>query len=117
MTALDANLDVDGEDTVIRLRGELDIAAVADVKALVTAAVTRSAMRTLILNMSEVGFLDSCGIGALLSAQRVCAEHGAALRLQAVPPQMWKVLAITGLIEVFGVDEDDRAPKETRWES
>jgi anti-sigma B factor antagonist/stage II sporulation protein AA (anti-sigma F factor antagonist) len=105
MTAWDADLAVDGDQTVVSLRGELDIAAVPDLDALVAVAVSRPAMKTLVLDMSGVDFLDSGGIGALINARRLCADHGADLRLEAVHPRTRRVLAIAGMIDLFGITE------------
>jgi anti-anti-sigma factor len=107
MTALNADLDVNGALTVLRLVGDLDMAAASDVLAMTTAAVARPDLRTLVIDMSGVGFMDSVGIGTLVHTHALCAAHDAALQLHAVTPRVRKVLDITGLADWFGLPSDD----------
>jgi anti-sigma B factor antagonist len=107
MTALNADLDVIGEQTVVRLTGDVDISVAPDVVALATVALTRPELRTLVLDMANVEFLDSTGIGALVQVHHLCRDHDAELRLRAVQPRVYEVLHITGLTEHFGLSNHD----------
>jgi anti-sigma B factor antagonist len=107
MTALDADLDVAGEMTVVRLAGEIDIAAAPDVLALATVALTRPELRTLVLDMGDVTFLDSTGIGALVQVHRLCRDQPAELQLRGLQPRVRQVFDVTALSEHFGLTEHD----------
>lgn len=98
---LTADLSTDGDETVIRLAGDLDLAAEPDLLALLRAAVSRPEMQTLILDLSGVGFMDSIGIGIVVQAARLCAEHHAELSVRAVGPRVRRILTIAGMTRTF----------------
>ena len=64
----------------------------------------------IVLNMSKVSFIDSAGVGALVSCLRSAQTRGATLKLCSPTQQTRAVLTITKLISVFGVlDEESQA--------
>jgi anti-anti-sigma factor len=107
MAALDGTLRVDGARTVMQLFGEIDIATAPDVVAMASAALTRTDLQTLMLDLGEVDFIDSGGIGALVQVRHLCSDYGANLELRNVRSRVREVLDITGLAEHFGVRDDD----------
>ena len=97
-------MDVDVERTtggsVVRVRGEVDLAtspALADALAGIAAA-----DGPVVVDLTDVGFLDSSGLSVLLQARERLAA-GPGLRLVVTRPALTRVLAVTGLDEVFDV--------------
>lgn len=54
-----------------------------------------------IVDLGQVTFLDSTGIGALVGISNAGREAGVPLVLRSVPPRIAKLLTITGLDDVF----------------
>jgi anti-sigma B factor antagonist len=50
-----------------------------------------------------VSFIDSTGLGVLIGAEKQMRSDGRRLRLVVTQPQITKLLALTGLDEVFTV--------------
>lgn len=61
----------------------------------------------IVLNMSQVTFVDSAGVGALVSCLRSAQTRGATLKLCSPTQQVRSILTITKLISVFGVADDE----------
>ncbi|MER6401804.1 MULTISPECIES: STAS domain-containing protein [unclassified Kitasatospora] len=57
----------------------------------------------LVIDLSGVEFCDSSGITALLAARRHTQAAGAELTLTAVPENTLRILAITGLTQIFTI--------------
>jgi anti-sigma B factor antagonist len=57
------------------------------------------------INLADVSFLDSTGLSVLISGLNRCRAAGGQLRLVAPRPNVRKVLEITGLTDVFPVDD------------
>lgn len=101
---LNVNSRPDGDATLISVSGEVDLS---------TTPLLRSALvehldagrKSLVLDLSEVGFLDSTGLGMLVSLHRRANDEGGSLRLTSVQRPVRRVLQITGLEEVFGVND------------
>jgi anti-sigma B factor antagonist len=87
---------------VFELTGSLDIATSPTVRAALTSASERGGHQ-LIVDLTQVDFLDSTGLGALIGGQRRAREFGGEVRLVAKEGQILRLLRITGLLKVFSV--------------
>jgi anti-anti-sigma factor len=76
----------DGKHTLI-LSGEVDLLAAPDLKESVRRLCIVGATE-IVLDFREVTFMDSAGLQAVLSAQRLCAEHDCKLSLIPGPPHI-----------------------------
>lgn len=99
MTGFSADLDAE-DPRVLRLSGELDIAAV-DVFLDAARAALAGADPVLQLDVGEVTFIDSTGLGALVRLREDAHENGKDIRLAHVPRQMSRILDLTGLAGLF----------------
>jgi anti-sigma B factor antagonist len=90
------------EMQVFELVGSLDIATSPTVRAALTSASERGNHR-LIVDLTQVDFLDSTGLGALIGGQRRAKEFHGEVRLVAKEGQILRLLRITGLLKVFAV--------------
>ena len=87
---------------VFELTGSLDIATSPTVRAALTSASERGGHQ-LIVDLTQVDFLDSTGLGALIGGQRRAREFGGEVRIVAKEGQILRLLRITGLLKVFSV--------------
>ncbi|HZT68004.1 MAG TPA: STAS domain-containing protein [Acidimicrobiales bacterium] len=62
-----------------------------------------------IVDLSEVDFLDSTGLGVLVGALKRAQQHGGTMRLVVTRPQVRKLFSVTGLDQVFGLYDDVEA--------
>jgi anti-sigma B factor antagonist len=86
---------------VVALAGDIDLATIPEARADVFAALTANPGATVVVDMSAVTFLDSTGLGMLVSANRQAEEAGGRVVLRAPTEPVRKVLEITGLDKVF----------------
>ncbi|MEU3216492.1 STAS domain-containing protein [Streptomyces sp. NPDC006971] len=71
---------VHGDWTVLRMRGELDLVSSPAVRQSVHEAVAEG-RHDVVLDLSEVQFCDSSGVGVLIAARRLMRSCGGRLRL------------------------------------
>ena len=62
--------------------------------------------RDVVLNFSQVKFLNSSNISLLLKLRKTLLDRQVRLRLSDIPVQVWGVFLLTGLDSVFDVAED-----------
>lgn len=86
--SLSVQVSLDGERTVMRLIGELDMSTAPEV----IARFERLQERRLLLDLSALTFMDSTGLGALL---RIVAESDA-IEVIHGPKQVQRVFELTG---------------------
>jgi anti-anti-sigma factor len=84
---------------VVRLAGEVDVAASGAVRSRVDGA----AGGALVVELSEVTFVDSSGLRELLRAGMECERRGGRLLLAGVPPILERLLGLTGTAAMFDV--------------
>ncbi len=56
-----------------------------------------------VMDLGNVGFIDSCGLGALISALKILRTSGGSLVLANLSESVEAVLRITRLVRVFDV--------------
>ena len=92
------SLDVD-DHGVITIRGDLDVAT-APTAARVVAAHCHEGADT-VLDLGELGFMDSSGLRVLLLAANRAAKYGDAVRIRAITPAVERLLSYTGTADLF----------------
>jgi len=99
--AFGVEIDADGN---VQVSGVIDIET-GDALAYVVRAALSRADGSLVVDMSSVEFMDSSGLGVLLSLQAECARRGIELRVADPSPAVRRLAEITGLAGPLGADE------------
>jgi anti-anti-sigma factor len=87
---------------VLKWTGTMNVDTVRPFAAEVAQAI-RAGHVELIVDMSEISSLSGGAMGALLLGQSDAERHGGSLKLAAVPAAIQKLLAASGLEEVFEI--------------
>jgi anti-sigma B factor antagonist len=99
--SIDLKSENRGAALLFKLRGSLDLATSPTVRAALSDA--QKTKKDVIVDLTQLEFLDSTGLGALIGAHRRAAEHGGSLRLIVREGPIFRLLTITGLIRVLAV--------------
>ncbi|MFH8725598.1 STAS domain-containing protein [Streptomyces termitum] len=121
MTTIEAHEDHHGAWTVLRLSGELDLMTSPRIRRRVHDAVA-AGRHDLVVDLSDVLFCDSTGVGVLVAARRLLRSCGGRLRL-VLPPEpgrgtgdgrghVTRVFSALGVVRLFDVYEDVPAALE-----
>lgn len=66
--------------------------------------------KNLVLNLAEVNYVDSAGLGAIVAAYTTVTREGGSLKLTNVTKRLQDLLSITKLLTVFETfDSEDEA--------
>ena len=84
----------------LKVAGALDLAAAPQ---LIQEVKESQVLR---LDLSEVEFMDSTGLGALITVRNGAREKGEELQLLAISRAVERVLELSGLTDVFGVADE-----------
>lgn len=85
--------------TVIALSGRLDLLSAADVKQRLADSVAGG--RRCVVDMNQISFVDSSGLGALIGGLKAARVQGGDLRIARVPQQARIILELTTLDRVL----------------
>lgn len=91
-----------GDWTVVDVKGEVDLYTAPRLKTLLT-DITAGGRSNVAVDFAGVEFMDSTGLGVLISGLKRCREAGGTLALVAPTEPVRKVLTITGLDQVFDI--------------
>jgi anti-sigma B factor antagonist len=96
----------DGRVTVLTLRGDLVIGEPESVFKKTVTRLLEEGKVNFLVDLKEVGFLDSSGLGALVRAMTLSQKEGGQTKLLHVGPQIRKLLEMTRLDSVFEISDD-----------
>lgn len=88
----------------IVLTGEIDASNAATITTQVERALGSGA-RDIVVDLTDVSFFDSTGLGALIAARTACGDGGAALSLRAPSPQVRRILDLTATASLFPLSD------------
>jgi anti-sigma B factor antagonist len=86
----------------VRLEGELDMLQAPEVSDTLTELVD-SGVKDILVDLTELRFLDSSGLSALLGAHQAAEAQGGRLVLQSPNERIVRLVTITGLGDVFEI--------------
>jgi anti-sigma B factor antagonist len=95
--------------SVVQLRGELDLEAAPVMAAVLAALTEEDGPAEVVLDLSELTFLDSSGISVLITGQRNMNGQGRRFTVRSARPNIRKVLTISGLTEFLNASDGENA--------
>lgn len=103
MSGFSIDLAQDGDARVMAVSGDVAIEHaedLAEVGLLITKFLNG---HSLVIDLAEVRFMDSSGLGALIQIRNAAAHDGRRVELRSVHPRVRRILEITGLLDVFDI--------------
>jgi anti-sigma B factor antagonist len=95
---------------LLMVEGELDIATAARLISVLNRAV-QDALRSLVVDLSDVDFMDSTGLALLINAHRRLTRRSKGFAVVCPPGPLWRVFEITDMVETLHVCPD----RESAW--
>ena len=95
---------IEGSAVVVSAAGRLDAAGAHELEARIT-AVARAGYSRVALDCSEIGYMSSAGLRALLLGARACLQAGSEFAVAALQPECRSILDATGLLMVLDCPE------------
>jgi anti-sigma B factor antagonist len=93
-----------GDVTVVQVDGQLIVGNRHELKELVQAALDRGERR-LLIDFSRTGYIDSSGLGALVSISKKVRENGGDLRLAGLNEDLRSLFELTKLDTLFTITD------------
>src|SRR5579872_5544364 len=97
-----------GDTTVIQVEGQLVAGNRQQLRDAVTSEIDRG-IRTFVIDFTDTGYVDSAGLGALVSLSKKVREADGSLRLTNLNEDLRTLFELTRLDTLFALDRDDGA--------
>ncbi len=102
----------DGDINIIGLRGRLDLTSASELKDASRDIIEKENCK-LILNMEAVDFINSSGLGALVSILKDVRTSKGTLKLSNLAPYVKEIFDITQLSNIFDICENDQIARSS----
>jgi anti-anti-sigma factor len=89
----------EGSTATVAAEGEIDLSTVDELRSAVTAAA--DGVDNLLLDLTEVEFIDSAGLGGLLELRSTLRSRSVTLQISAGAGPVRQAMEITGLSELL----------------
>ena len=96
-----------GDITVIDVSGRITLGEGSSALRDTLRDLTAKGNKKILLNLSDVSYIDSSGIGELVSGFTTVTNHGGVLKLLGLNKRVKDLLQITKLYTVFEVFDDE----------
>jgi anti-sigma B factor antagonist len=95
---------------LLMVEGELDIATAPRLIGVLNGAI-QEALRSLVVDLSQVDFMDSTGLALLINAHRRLARRRKGFAVVCPPGPLWRVFEITDMVDTLHVCPD----RDSAW--
>ena len=102
-----ATNEVDGA-TIIAVGGEIDVYTAPKLRDKISELVGEG-HHQLVIDMENVDFLDSTGLGVLVGGLKKVRAHDGSMELICSQDRLLKIFRITGLAKVFTIHDSESA--------
>lgn len=94
---------------IFDIKGELDAKAAPDLKERISEKIGQGHTRVLV-NLSDITYLDSAGLGVLVSGLKIATRSNGDLRMWGLQEEVKNIFQLTRLNKVFQIfDTEDQA--------
>ncbi|MTI79374.1 MAG: anti-sigma F factor antagonist [Firmicutes bacterium] len=100
-------ISVEENILVVRLAGELDLGSADTLRTEMDDALDSSQLRHIILNLADVTYIDSTGLGVMLGRYKKVSKYGGKMALVNPQPQVKKILELSGLTSIIEEYSDE----------
>lgn len=105
---MSVRIEQTGEVLTAYLGGEIDHHTAKNMRQEIDNAVELNMPTLLVLDFSDVSFMDSSGIGLVMGRYRTLLKTGAELHISGTSPQIYKVMKLAGLEKLARIDKGER---------
>lgn len=86
---------------IVRLDGELDMHSAGEFRKTVDDALEKSGAKHILLNLNNVSFVDSSGLGVILGRYKHVSQLGGQMLATKIQPQVAKIFEFSGLFRII----------------
>lgn len=83
---------------------DMDLYAVPELKQAILACIAEK-KTNIHLDASDMGYIDSTGLGVLVSSLNRVREYGGSIAIKGLKPHIRRIFHLTGLDGAFGLEE------------
>ncbi|WP_042355206.1 anti-sigma F factor antagonist [Bacillus rubiinfantis] len=92
---------------LIRLSGELDHHTADELREKVTAVIEKDDIRHIVLNLEQLSFMDSSGLGVILGRYKQIKQVHGEMVVCAISPAVQRLFDMSGLFKIIKMEQTE----------
>ncbi|MGI6449579.1 MAG: STAS domain-containing protein [Desulfitobacteriia bacterium] len=93
----------------LSVEGELDMNNADELKRLIDSEIDKKGIRTVVLHMDDLTFIDSSGLGVILGRYKKLLPLGGKILIANVPPHLYNIMELSGLPKIIDFIPEEKA--------
>lgn len=89
-----------GDTLTVYLSGELDHHSAKQVRAELDGLIESPKVRRLVMDLSDLSFMDSSGIGVIIGRYNKMAKRGGSVGIKRAKPQINRIFNLSGVYQI-----------------
>lgn len=97
-------LKIDQDTLLVRVQGDLDLVVAKEFKVRIDEVLySKEWLQHLMVDVSEVGFIDSSGLGAIIGRYKIMKNRKGQMAICGVNAQVFRVLELAGIKKLMPI--------------
>ncbi|MBO8158691.1 anti-sigma factor antagonist [Thermosyntropha sp.] len=105
---MDVELKMVRNTLVVRVNGELDMVVAEKMHREIDERMEKGEVKNLILNLEKVSFIDSSGLGVIISSYRKIAAVNGRMYMAGARPNVKKILILSGVNKLIPIYDSEQ---------
>lgn len=102
---------IKNESIIVKVRGDLDLVIAKEFRETVDKVLMDRPLKNLILDLVDVDFIDSSGLGAILGRYKIIQQRGGKMSIWGTKPSVHRILDLSGIMKIIPVFKMEDLPK------
>jgi stage II sporulation protein AA (anti-sigma F factor antagonist) len=98
---MELETSIDGQTLVVYLYGDLDLNIADRLRDALDKKIEETAALNLVVDLSNVNFIDSSGLGVLLGRYKRVSKAGGKVYLSGAKPHVRSIIELSGLLRIM----------------
>ncbi|WP_019242108.1 MULTISPECIES: anti-sigma F factor antagonist [Bacillus] len=107
--SLAINIENKGAVLCIRLMGELDHHSAEELKDQATNAIEKYKIKHIILNLEQLTFMDSSGLGVILGRYKQIKQKKGEMIVCSISPAVKRLFEMSGLFKIIALESSENS--------
>ncbi|ADG82507.1 anti-sigma-factor antagonist [Thermincola ferriacetica] len=94
---------------LVKLTGDFDMAVADNIRCHIDKQLDEGLVKNVVLDLSDVGFIDSSGLGVILGRYKRISQLGGKMAIIGAQPQVNRILELSGIqkiIDCYSAEEE-----------
>ena len=101
-------LEYKGDTMIVRLQGELDQHYATQLRRTIDSQVTHRGIHKIVFDFTNVGFMDSSGIGVIMGRYRLMQSVGGKVCAFGITQRVDKLVEMSGIKRIISIYADEQ---------